>query len=747
MNGQSESTNEGRELHQLRKLVTELKSATKHSSANGRRLDRIVTCFRSLEADPIENIRSLTELCGELLNATYVVYNRVEDGMLRSLGEWRVSDLTDGPGSDVGLSCYDAVNAEGGNVTVINDLRQTLYGLTDPNVIRFEMNTYMGCRVAFDGKPIGLLCAFFRDAWEPGPTDKSLHALIASAIGVEEKRMEAEEALKAHQENLEREVKQRTAELAETNVKLKREVNERRLAAEALKQSEARYKSLVESLPMGVIAFDSSGKILEVNPKALVLLGFSSVQEARASELLSVPALTRSGIADAIRSYLETGNPFEGEFVFPSNQGRQFHIRLHIAPMPDRRGKGMGGQAVLQDVTSFKQAQDLLIRTERQKTVGSMTGGVTNSVSHLLQYVTQSLNTALTGLEAGRSGEATALLEELLESTRSSAGTVMKLQQVARARTETSVFRWRVFDLSEVVAAAVDAEQAHADSSGGDRKPNVVIETELKPDCLVEGDETEVGETVVNLIRNAGEAIEESGTVRVRTFTEKGESILQVQDDGIGIPKKNLEMIFEPFWTSKEYHVGLGLAVNLGTIRRHGGKINVKTKPGRGAVFTVRFPRPVIREKSDDTIIREVGPLNFCILVIDDSSSMRRIMEKGFEGLGQRVLVASSGEEGLELFEENEVDAVICDLVMQDMSGWDVSKAIQGICVEKGMPKPPFIIVTGYARKLAESEIFSHPGVNRIVEKPVQLVKLLEVIREEIQEGTIVGHKLDLKFP
>ena len=129
-----------------------------------------------------------------------------------------------------------------------------------------------------------------------------------------------------------------------------------------------------------------------------------------------------------------------------------------------------------------------------------------------------------------------------------------------------------------------------------------------------------------------------------------------------------------------------------------------------------------------------VFDLKLKILAIDDIQLLLGMLKEGLTEYGQTVFTASSGLEGLELFKHKEVDLVICDLGMPELNGWQVGKAIKKICKEKGVPKTPFILLTGWAGQFDEDQKMIESGVDAIVEKPIDIAKLVEIIRDVVNQ-------------
>ena len=156
-------------------------------------LTKINETFLAFGPNPAENINRLTALCGELLNADCALYNRLEEDVLASCGQWHVPEGFNPKESAEGHICYDVIKRREDGVIVIPNLPETAYARTDPNVAHYGLRTYLGCAVRFGGNYVGSLCVLYQYDFEPADDDKKLMEIIASAIGVEEERRSAEE--------------------------------------------------------------------------------------------------------------------------------------------------------------------------------------------------------------------------------------------------------------------------------------------------------------------------------------------------------------------------------------------------------------------------------------------------------------------------------------------------------------------------------------------------------------------------
>ncbi|MFC1835172.1 PAS domain S-box protein [Thermodesulfobacteriota bacterium] len=499
-----------------------------------------------------------------------------------------------------------------------------------------------------------------------------------------------------------------------------------------------RYRNLIEGSPVGIFSCDAEGRLDIINAGTLKILGLSSFEEAQSINLLSFSPLVEAGVSSVVGKCLKTGEPVVTDFPHKIGLGNRNHSRLLLSALRSDDGTIIGAQAVIEDITEQKRNDRLLLQAERLKAVGEMAGGVAHSFNSTLQFVASTSRQALGCMESRNFNKVRPLLEQIFDSTRQAVHTVRRLQQFSRARHSRGVSQFsqaqvESFDLTEAVKESLERSTLQSKSHAREKGIAISLELDLADGCYIEGEESEIVEVVANLLKNSEEALPVGGTIKVKTFVRNGHVVLMVKDDGIGIPEKNLGRVFEPFWTTKDAHAGLGLTINFGIVRRHRGTLTVTSTMRRGTAFTVRLPYVAKREEKREEIPKDVTEQRLRILLVDDDEPIVRIFEKGLKRLGQKPFPAFSGQQGLKILEDKEVDAVVCDLAMPGMNGWEVARVIHQMCLEKGIPKPPFILLTGWAGQLAEEEILAHPDVDRIVEKPIKVSRLLEIVEREVQ--------------
>ena len=496
--------------------------------------------------------------------------------------------------------------------------------------------------------------------------------------------------------------------------------------AEQLEKSEERYRMIFANSPLGIMHYDKQGVILDFNDQFLNILGAprERLQGFRMLERLKDPNLLR-----AIKASLagQTGH-YEGEYHSVTGD-RDVSMRAVFNSVTSEGGEFLGGVGMYEDLSSLKAAENALVQHERVRAVADLAGGVAHNFNNLLQIIMGSLELSLIDLEAGRHGKARESIQWMRDSVRLGAETVRRLQTFARIRAEGQAEDRKVFDVSQVVSQAVEISKPWWKDNRIEDGHSISLREKIEKGLMIEGLDDQVFEVVTNLIKNAVEACSEGGNVDVSSYSENGFAVIQVADTGSGIPEEFLGKIFDPFWTSKKTNIGtgLGLAVCHGIVETHGGSITATSKVGVGTVFTVKLPlsdRQLLEEPPEQSFI----PLARRVLIIDDMEPIVEMLGQVLEQMDYTIFSALSGEQAIDIFKSEDVDVVICDLVMPDVDGLKVGKALKLICMEKGASKTPFILLTGWGGQTMEDLAVRESGIDAILEKPVDMKRLLDTI-------------------
>ena len=508
-----------------------------------------------------------------------------------------------------------------------------------------------------------------------------------------------------------------------------REEAQRRKTEQALRESEHMLQTILGTSPVG-ICLEENRKIIWVNDAYRELFGFDVSEDIAGKDSRFLYASEEDYLrTESMYDELEGASAKAADVKWRRKDGSVFDGHLMVRTV-DPGNIGAGIICVLTDITWRKRAERFILQSERLKAIGELAGGVAHNFNNLLQVILGSANLGLTKLTIGDHAGAKNNLEEIVRSSRSGAQTVKRLQNFARVRTDDATGR-RVFDLSSIVKDAIEMSKVWWKTGPEKEGIPIALNTRFARSCLVTGNENEMFEVVVNLIKNAVEALPQGGEIFVQTETSDDQVILSIKDDGLGINEEDQHKIFDPFWTTKDFErTGMGLATCYGIVQRHGGTISVQSQPRNGTKISVKLPLAMETSTTLPFDIVRPAKTPLSVLVVDDLPAVVKQLGSGLERLGHSVVSATTGKQALDIFKEVKIDLVICDLGMPAMNGWQVGASIKEICCERNIPKPSFVMLTGWSGQIYQSEKMEECGVDRVLEKPVDLRQLLDVVHD-----------------
>jgi len=527
------------------------------------------------------------------------------------------------------------------------------------------------------------------------------------------------------------------------------DVTDREAAERSRRESEQRFRDLVESMADWYWEMDAEGSLLESSPR-----GFESLGLAPGEHLGHTP-LDFAAPDDAPRQREFVGglmreprpfSDFEGWYLHAD--GRRVCLAVSGVPVYGDGGRLRGYRGVARDVTARKQAERERLRMEaevqqarRIESLGVLAGGIAHDFNNLLTAILGNTELALAELPAA------AALRPLLEQVQAAGTHAAELTRQMLSYTGRGHTAPERIDLS---ASAREMGQLLASSV----PKKVTLEFDLAEDLPeVEADPAQVRQVVMNLVLNAAEACDPAGgRVTVRTAAA-GEAaphppdlcfggldagrpgiVLEVADTGSGMRPETLARIFDPFFTTKFTGRGLGLAAVQGIILRQSGAIAVWSRPGAGSTFRVTFPAASAaaplpgdaRARDPASPWRGSGR----VLLVDDEEPVRRLAERMLRALGFEVVCAADGREALEAFEApgTPIRAVLLDLTMPRMDGREACRELH-----RRRPQLPVVLSSGYDVHEGADHAAGLP-FSGYLQKPYRLADLARVLRAALGE-------------
>lgn len=487
----------------------------------------------------------------------------------------------------------------------------------------------------------------------------------------------------------------------------------------------ARYKELFENVSDPVFIMDFRGKFLEVNDVAAERLGYTRETVLQMVLKSLVPAAQRNRLFQS-RDRISHGKSVQFELEMLSSAGDTVPFEFHARPIVYK-----GQPAILsvgRDISTRKQLEQIMVMTERLSAVGEMASGVAHNFNNVLQMILGAADAATAKLASGNLEAASEAVMKIHEASQRAAEIVRRIKDFTHFRDDDGASKETSIDLCELLQEALQLTQPLWKDLPDSRKYDVRL---VKADqCYAMGKPSEIYEVVVNLIKNALEAMPQGGALTISVETIDDRIVFKMSDTGHGIPEDVLQRVFEPFFTTKGLKSsGLGLSSSYGIIRRHKGEIQAESKVGQGTTFTVILPRADAPPVKEPVAAQSPELKRIRFLMVDDEVNILKAMEMFFEDSEVELVTHRTAAEGLEAFKRGRFDVILCDLGMDDVNGWDFGKQIKTYCSEMGIPKVPFLLYTGWDKMFDPVKI-EESGVDRVVVKPVPCIKLLSILHE-----------------
>jgi len=492
----------------------------------------------------------------------------------------------------------------------------------------------------------------------------------------------------------------------------------RRLAEQALRESEERFRAVFSHASDGISIIDLSGRFVDANPAYCPLLGHTR-EELLSMDVADIQAPPSAGAA----------SPLEGD---PAAHGQRVLERTLMrkdgtsfpAEISTRR-VDIGGQSVLlgiaRDITQRRLVED----SQRLAAVGELAAGVAHEFNNLLGGMMLRAERA----DQKRTLEDYGKLADLvLRSAQRGAEVCRNLTAFARPK---ALQMGAVSPEAAIEAALSVVERQLANTGVSVRKR---LDTgELR----IAGDQGQIEQVLVNLFINACHAMTAGGTLTVAAGHEPrvdspGWVAITVADTGTGIEPANLPHIFDPFFTTKGRlgqsdvpGTGLGLSVTHGIVRAHGGTIDVRSRLGEGTAFTLRLPvfggaAPRTEGDEPEAPARAALP-PLTVLLAEDEDAIRYTVAENLEALGHEVVAVDNGRDAIAVLSRRSFDVVITDLLMPGAGGSGVLAAVASL-----PNPPPTIVVTGRGEPHVEAQLAEHGAA--CLRKPFSIDELLRTI-------------------
>lgn len=501
------------------------------------------------------------------------------------------------------------------------------------------------------------------------------------------------------------------------------------------------YRTLFEAAPDGVEVLDVRGNVVDCNKTHQVLLGHKKEE--------IVGNHTTDFFSDSMKSFFEqkfqtlkeTGY-VEGEIELLCSDGSAIPVWRKEKAIYNEKNEFVGSVIYNRDISSLKRAEEEKIslearlqRARKMEAIGTLAGGVAHDLNNVLGGIVG--YPELLMLQLPENSPLRKPLLTMQQSGQKAAAIVQDLLTLARRGVATE----EVVNVNQIITEYLKSPEYEKLKL---YHPNVHADANLEPNLApVLGSPVHLSKTIMNLVSNAVEAMNNGGTVFITTENrsiknpikgfetiEEGDyAMVTVSDTGVGIPSEDIEKIFEPFYTKKvmgRSGTGLGMAVVWGTAKDHKGFIDVQSSEGKGTTFTLYFPitRQKLAKRQSLVSIEDYRGNGAAIIVVDDVKEQREIASGMLRELGYSVTSFPSGLEAVGHMRNNSADLLVLDMIMDPgIDGLDTYKRILQL-----HPGQKAIIVSGFSETERVREA-QRLGARSYIKKPYTLDELGVAVR------------------
>lgn len=519
-----------------------------------------------------------------------------------------------------------------------------------------------------------------------------------------------------------------------------RDLTTEREMKEALKISEDRFQRFFEEAPIGIVLLDTDGKVRETNSAFARMVGVNSENLVGQALIDNVAAEDQIVLQNALKQ-IQNGPtaPVELKLAY-GDENRKGQFSLNTKLYFGRHKINQNLILHFMDMSDQKKLEAQFAQSQKMQAVGQLAGGVAHDFNNLLTAMIGFCDLLLLRHKPGDPSFND--IKQIQSNAARAAGLVRQLLAFSRQQT----LQPKIIDITDALA---DLSHLLRRLIGA----NVELKMEHGRDLrTVRVDQGQLEQVLINLVVNARDAMEKGGMVTVRTYNKDTNAkqelvaddmpagqwvVIEVRDQGCGIPKENITRIFEPFFTTKPLGAGtgLGLSTVYGIVRQTGGYLHVESDIGKGTVFTIYLPFYEMTE--DDRKAAEEQKMeekhapdltgSSTILLVEDEEAVRKFSSRTLVNKGYEVIEADNGKTALERAAKMDkpVDLIISDVMMPEMDGPTMMGEIR-----KNWPDVKILFMSGYT----EDRIGDSLGKNVFfLAKPFTLKQLAAKVKEVLE--------------
>ncbi len=514
-----------------------------------------------------------------------------------------------------------------------------------------------------------------------------------------------------------------------------------------LQESRDQAQNYLDFAGVMFIAIDRTGKIILINPKGCAILGITKENALGLNwfdHFIPKPMVAdvKSVFSQLLRGEIGLVKYYENPIITTAGEERIIAFRNSI--LKDSKGEITGILWAGEDITEKKLLEeearklgDQLRQSHKMEAIGTLAGGIAHDFNNILAAIIGYADMAQDDIPP--ENPAKHHIQQVLKASHRAKDLVRQILAFSRKEACERI----PLQIQPILKEGLKLLRASLPST-------IEIRQDIDPECgTILADPTEIHQVVMNLCTNSAQAMEDTEGVIDITLTtinittdhqylepkiRPGSYIqLIISDNGIGIDPKDVERIFDPYFTTKEIGKGsgMGLAVVKGIVQSHDGIIAVESSPETGTSFKIYFPEIAEVPPNQENEAPPLPAGNEKILIVDDEESLAAMLKRSIGKLGYSTTAAMSSVEALELFraQPDAFDLVITDQTMPHLTGEQLAQELLKI-----RPGLPILLCSGFSPKMDREKALAI-GIKAFIAKPVSITELATTIREVLNEA------------
>ena len=509
------------------------------------------------------------------------------------------------------------------------------------------------------------------------------------------------------------------------------EIAVRRHTEELLRRSEENYRQLIEAAQDAIICIDEKGIIFLWNESAEKIFGYSKYEIIGQPLTTIVPEKYQTAYQEGFNLFSTSDKntisdkPVEVSGITKAGVIIPTELSVFSYKAENEQLALIG---IVRDLTERKRIEDILLRSEKLKSMGMITSGIAHEFNNILAIV-KGFATQIKK-KCGNDEKLEKRVDTIIKATNDGVEIVRRMREYTNLELDNANFvptDMRLL-IKQSIGFTMPRWQNIANANGIHYK----IDTDgFSKELCIMCNQSELREVLVNIINNALDAMPGGGSLSFHTWAEEKTLFVTISDTGMGMGETVQRNVFDPFFTTKiGVGTGLGMSTAYGIVVRHGGEIEVESEEGKGSRFTIRLPLSNEIAKPEATFEQEqeLKAEGLRMLIVDDEQEICDLLSEYFLEDGHNVKSVNTGDMAIKLLETESFDLVLSDLVMPEVTGYDIIETIGTL--EK---KPKVGIITGWedAYKTEKGETLK---ADFIVRKPINFSELTRCINNVLSK-------------